>query len=116
MKWMLHVLGAVLANGVGLYAASRFVPGVELTSDPKGFALAVLILSGLNFALKPVLKLILGPVIILTLGLGLIVVNALVLFILDMLSQGLMIQGTVALIIASLVIGAVNFVFHLIFK
>lgn len=116
MKWILHALGAVLANGAGLYVASRFVPGVDLTSDLKGIAFITLVLTGLNIVVKPILKLILGPVIILTLGLGLIAVNALVIFILDMLSQGLMIQGTVALLLATLVIGAANFVFHLLFK
>ena len=116
MKWIFHLIGAVLANGAGLFIASKFVGGVELTANFNEFAVVTLIFTGLNFVVKPLLKLFLGPIIILTLGLGLIVVNALVLYLLDILSPGLMIQGVSSLIIASFIIGVINFIFHLIFK
>ena len=43
---------------------------------------------------------------------GLIVVNAFILYLLDILSQNLTIDGIPALIYASVIIGLVNFVFH----
>jgi len=116
MKWLIKVIGAVLANGLALLLAAYFIQGFKLTSDYKEIALVALILTGLNFVLKPMLKLILGPIIILTLGLGLILVNAIVLYVLDILTENLTIETIPALVFASLIIGAVNFVFHLLTK
>ena len=116
MKWLIQVIGAVLVNGLSLMAAAYFISGFKLTSDLKEVALIALILTALNFILKPVLKLILGPIIILTLGLGLILINAVVIYILDILTKNLTIETIPALVFASLIVGAVNFIFHLFTK
>lgn len=116
MKWLIKVIGATLVNGLALLVAAHFIPGFKLTSDLKEVAVIALILTALNFILKPVLKLILGPIIILTLGLGLFFVNAIVLYILDILTKNLTIETIPALIFASLIVGAVNFIFHLLIK
>ncbi len=116
MKWLIKVIGAVLANGLSLMAAAYFIQGFKLTSDLKEVALIALILTALNFILKPMLKLILGPIIILTLGLGLFFVNAIVIYILDILTKNLTIETIPALVFASLIVGTVNFTFHLLIK
>ena len=116
MGWLIKVIGATLANGLALLVAAYFISGFKLTSDYKEVAVIALILTALNFILKPVLKLILGPIIILTLGLGLFLVNAIVLYILDILTKNLTIETIPALAFASLVVGAVNFTFHLLIK
>ena len=116
MKWLIRVIGAILANSLALFIAAHFIQGFKLTSDLKEIALIALILTGLNFVLKPVLKLILGPIIILTLGLGLFLVNAIVIYILDILTKNLTIETIPALVFASIIIGAVNFTFHLLIK
>lgn len=115
MQFLISIVFAVIANGLALFAADRFVEGFVLaTGDLKAFAIVTLILTVLNFVLKPVLKLLLGPIIILTLGLGAILVNAVILKVLDFLSPALSIQGLVALLYATLIVTAINFVFHLI--
>ena len=116
MRWLIKVIGATLANGLALLLAAHFIQGFKLTSDLKEVAVIALILTGLNFVLKPMLKLILGPIIILTLGLGLFLVNAVVIYILDILSKNLTIETVPALILASVLVGAVNFTFHLLIK
>ena len=114
MRFLAKILVAIAANAIGLWVAAAYIPGFVLTSDPKELIKIALILTLLNFIVRPILKLVLGPVILLTLGLGLIIVNALVLYILDKLSAGLTIESVLALFYATLLIGVINFIFHLI--
>lgn len=102
-----------MINGVALFAAAYFISGFNLDVSLKNLAILALILTALNMFLKPLLKLLLGPIIILTLGFGLIFVNMLVLYILDILSQDLTIESVFALLYSSIIIGLVNFIFHL---
>ncbi len=114
MKWLFHLVGAVLANALGLYLAQRYVPGFVITP----FTISVLsllaaILTVLNALAKPLLKLLLGPFILITLGLGIIVINAIILYALDYFSPQLTITTIPALFFGTLIISAVNLVFHI---
>ena len=111
-KFFAKIIVAVIANGLGLLAAAQFVQGFHLADDLREVTLIALILTALNFFIKPILKFILGPLIILTFGAGLIAVNAFVLYLLDITTAGLMIEGILALVFASLIIGALNILFH----
>ena len=113
MKWLAKIIVAVIANAVALLSAAAYIPGFRLEGDLKQVAGIALILTILNFILKPILKLVLGPIIILTLGLGLIIVNALILYVLDIISKNLTIETIPALVYATILVGVVNFVFHL---
>ncbi len=114
MKIIWKLIVAVLANGVGLWLAERFIPGFVLSPQWQDILIVGGVLTLLNIFVKPVLKLILGPITIFTLGLGVIVVNAIVLYILDILSKHLTIETTMALLLATLVLSATNITFHLI--
>lgn len=113
MKLAAHIVVTIIANAIGLIAAARFVSGFDLNVDTMSLLTLAAILAALNFFLKPILKLFLGPIIVLTLGFGIIVVNAFILYLLDISSQNLRIETIPALIYASVIIGLVNFVFHL---
>ena len=123
MHWLLKLAFVTVGNAFALWLANRWVPGFVLTTPLLGLILLGLVLTILNFILKPVLTLALGPIIILTLGLGLIVVNALILWLaaylshlpqLDFIHGSITIQTIPALIIATVIVSAVNFVIHLI--
>lgn len=116
MKLLAHIIVAVIANVIGLVAAAYFVIGFDLNVDVPSLVMLAAILTALNFFLKPILKLFLGPVIVLTLGLGLILVNAVILKILDIISQNLSIDSIQALMYGAILIGLVNFVFHYVTK
>lgn len=103
---------AYVINLLGLVVAAYFVPGIQLTQDPKSLMLVALIFTLLNFILKPVLKMLLGPFILITLGLALILINMGMLYLLDKLSSNLTIVGVPALLYGALIIGIVNLVFH----
>lgn len=113
MRWIAKIILAILANSIALLAAATYIPGFKLDGDLKQIVGMALILTLLNFTIKPILKLVLGPIIVLTFGLGLILVNALVLYILDILSKNLTIETIPALIYATILVGFINFVFHL---
>ena len=113
MKLAAHLIVAIIANAIGLLAAAYFVSEFNLIVNYQSLFVLAAIFTLLNFVLKPILKLFLGPIIILTLGLGLILINALILYLLDILSKNLTIETVPALIYSSLIVGAVNFIFHL---
>ena len=113
MKSLSKILVAIVMNAVALFAAGYFVSGFAIQADLRTFVIMAAVLTLLNAVVKPILTLVLGPIIIITLGLGLVFVNMAVLFILDKLFQNLTIHTIPALLYASLIIGIVNFVFHL---
>jgi putative membrane protein len=116
LKFVLIVAGNVLA----LWLANLYVPGFVLSGTWYQIAFVALIFSLLNGFLKPILKFVLGPIIVLTLGIALVVVNAIILYILpilvnhiDFLQGSIIIQDIPALVYATLIVSAVNFIIHL---
>ena len=93
-----------------------YIPGITIQSGIRGLLLITLLFTALNIFIKPILKFILSPIIILTLGLGLLLINAVILFILDLLTEQLTIQGVLPLMLATLLISAANFVIHIVKK
>ena len=116
MKWVFKTAVIIVANVFVFMLVERFVPGFKLIGGFSQILLVAAVFTALNYAVKPILKLILGPLIVITLGLGLILVNMLVLFILDNLMKNLTIEGTLALFYSSIILGFANFILHLVFK
>lgn len=116
MKWIAVITLSILVNTFGLLVAANYISGFTLSGDLTETVLVALVLTFLNMTLKPILRLFLGPIIILTLGLGLIFVNSIILYILDILSKNLMIEGILPLLWGSVIIGGLNFIVHLVKK
>lgn len=120
MHWLARLAIIVGGNMIALWVAETYVPGFVVSGGWVIFLLAAIVLAVLNFLLKPLLTLILGPVIVLTLGLGVLVVNAVILYLLpvvsdhiDFLRGSITIQSIPALFFATLVVSIVNFIIHL---
>lgn len=120
MHWLVKAVFVIAGNAFALWLAERYVPGFALNATLLQLATIALILALLNFILKPILTLILGPLIVLTLGLGVIIVNAIIIWLLpiladhlDFLRGSINIQTIPALLFATLIVSAVNFVIHL---
>jgi len=113
MKLIARALVLFTGNIAGLMLARELVPGFLLAATNHGVLTTALVLGLLNLTLKPFLKLILSPLIILTLGFVLILINAVVLGVLDIFTDNLTILGILPLLFSSLIIGLVNFIFHL---
>ena len=98
----------ILGNSLALYAAAYWVPGFVVNGGIREYLLAGVVLGILNFAIRPVLKLITMPLIILTLGLWTIVINALLLWAVDYAFDFMSIQDLTALVWAVIIISIVN--------
>ncbi len=114
MHFLARIVVAVIVNGLGLFLANRFVPGfIVTTSNWQAFLTIAGALVLLNSFLKPLITLLLSPVIVITFGIGFVLVNAIILKLLDFISLDLTILTIPALLWSALLIGAVNFIFHL---
>jgi putative membrane protein len=111
---MIRIVVALISNAFALLLAQAIVPGFLLSPNFFDVLILALILAALNFFLKPVLKLIFGPIIVLTLGIGALAINMIIIYILDILSKGITIQGNLllTLLFVSLIVGGVNMVVH----
>jgi putative membrane protein len=116
MKLIGRFIFHIFSNAVAIVIAASFVPGFLFNGDLVGLAVAAFVLSVINTFIRPVLKLMLGPIVVLTFGLFLVVLNAISLFLvpylLEILGFGspITIEGYLPLLLATLIISAVNVV------
>ena len=116
MKIIRNILSSLLINATAIWIAQYFVSGFYVELDIISFIKIVTLFTLINILLKPLAKMMFGPITILTLGLGIIIVNALMLYLLILIFPGIIaIAGLYALIYATIIIGAVNFILHLFF-
>jgi putative membrane protein len=120
MHWLARVAITTAGNAFALWVINRFVPGFVVSMNLSQLLLLALILSFLNFILKPILDLIFAPVIILTLGIGVLIVNGIIVWLLptiashiDFLHGSITIETTLALVLGTIVISVVNIIIHL---
>jgi len=113
MRFLARIVLSFIANTFALLLAAYLLSGFMLQEDPLRVAFVAAMLTLINLLVKPFLKLLASPLIILTFGLALFFVNALILYVLDFLSEDLTIEGIHTLLLATILLGAVNFVTHL---
>jgi putative membrane protein len=106
------IIVGLLANIAGLYLAHMWVAGFAVGGGWQGYAVAGIVLGILNLIVRPILKLISTPLIIVSLGLFLIVINAIILWLAAQLTPYIIIENLVALLWATVVVAAVNFIAH----
>ncbi|HXF91577.1 MAG TPA: phage holin family protein [Nitrospiraceae bacterium] len=101
-----------LVTGVAVFLAITIVPGIDAQSLSAGLA-AILLLSLLNAAVRPVLYLFSLPLIILSLGLFMVIINALLLQLVGWLVKGFVVEGFWASVWGALLISIVSFILNL---
>ena len=104
------ILIRLLGNVLALYLANMWVPGFVVIGNWKEYLIAGLALGVLNLIVGPILKIITFPLVIVSLGLFLIVINAIILWLAAQLTGYIIIDSYVALLWATLVVAAVNFI------
>lgn len=93
----------VLISALGLWLASRLLPGVEVGS--LGSLLAAALLLGLaNAIVRPILVLLTLPITLVTLGLFLLVINGLMILLVSRLLHGFHVHGLITAILASMIV------------
>ena len=77
-------IGSVIATGIALWVAARFVPGItipsssfaKLPADAYTFGLVALVFGVANSLVKPTVKILSVPITLLTLGMAGVVLSA----------------------------------------
>lgn len=110
------VIFSIVGNGLGLFAAQRYIEGFVFTGGFLNYAAAGLFLAFLNFTLKPIIKIITAPLILLTLGLFIIIINALLLWLTDFIFDFMAIETLGALVLSTILIGIINLIVGAVYK
>lgn len=116
MKFIGKIIFSVIVNALAIWAAARFVPGFIFQGDWFALSMAAIILTLINFFIRPLLKFLFGPLILLTLGAFLFVINIVTLFLLDKFSPSITINGLLPLFLATVIISLINALCGSIFK
>ena len=104
---MFRFLFRVLFAAVGLYIATRLVPGIAADGWTT-LLIAGLLLGVVNAVVKPVVVVLTFPITLLTLGLFLLVVNAAMLGLVAWLLDGLVVKGLISGMLGAIVVGVVS--------
>lgn len=108
---MLRLVAQVALNGLAVWLAARFVPGVDYEGDVPYLLLTGVVIGLINLLVKPLVTFLSLPAIILTLGLFLLVINGAMFLLADVVLDGLTIEGCAPAILGGLVLTLCNWVF-----
>jgi putative membrane protein len=100
---MLGVLLRMALVALGLYIASRLVPGVAF-DDIKSLILAALVLAVVNAVIRPLLILLTLPFTIITLGLFIFIINAALFYGVSLLLPGFHLADFGSALLGSIVV------------
>jgi putative membrane protein len=104
---MVRFIIRVLFAAVGLWLAARLVPGISADGWPT-LVFAGLLLGLVNAVVRPVVVVLTLPITVLSLGFFLLVVNAGMLGLVAWLLDGLVVQGLVAGMLGTIIVGLVS--------
>ena len=102
-------------NALALWLADRIVGRVDLSHSWLTVIVAALVLTVLNYYVKPVLKLLAFPLVILTLGIALFFISMLMLWLTSALVTGFQIDGFWPLVKATIIVWIVNVIVEAVF-
>ncbi len=106
---MLGFLIRAAVVALGLWVASRIVPGVSISSG-ESLIWAALLLGVVNAIVRPVLIVLTFPITILTLGLFLLIINGLMVELVAHFLHGFVVTGLWPAILTSLVVTLTSWV------
>ena len=106
---MIGVLLRMALVGLGLYIASRLVPGVSF-ADTKTLILAALVLAVVNAVIRPIVILLTLPFTIITLGLFVFFINAALFYGVSLLLPGFHVSDFAAALLGSIVVSITSLI------
>jgi putative membrane protein len=108
------ILGTA-GNVLALWAAARIVGNVDLTRSWWTVILAALVLTLLNWYVKPVIRLLAIPLVIVSLGIALFFISMLMLWLTSAVVSGFDIHGFWPLVKATIIVWIVNMIVEAVF-
>ena len=112
---MRRLIIGTAGNAVALWAAARIVGNVDLSSSWWTVILAALVLTLLNWYVKPVIKVLAFPLVIVTLGIALFFISMFMLWLTSAVVSGFDIDGFWPLVKATIIVWIVNMLIEAIF-
>ncbi len=101
----------LLLSALAVVVLANILPGVSVDSYLTAVIVA-LVLSLLNFLVKPILIILTLPITILTLGLFLLIINALIILLADTLVTGFSVSSIWWALLFSLLLSLLNSILH----
>ena len=95
--------------GLGLWLASKIVPGIEFSSTGTLIA-AALLLGIVNAVIRPILVILTFPITLLTLGLFLLVINGLMIQLVAVFLKGFLVAGFWPAVGAAIIVSLTSWV------
>ena len=105
---MRNLVIRLLINAAALWAAARWVTGIELSGSVTKVLFVALIFGLVNAVIRPIVRFFSFPLIILTLGLFTFVINAGMLWLTAQISSSLFVAGPRAALMGALTISVVS--------
>jgi putative membrane protein len=112
---MIKFLVRAAFAALGLWAASKLVPGVSI-DNPGTLIVAAVLLGVVNALVRPVVFILTLPITVVTLGLFLLVVNAAMIGLVALLLGGFRVEGLIAGVFAAIVTGVASWIGHLLLR
>ena len=100
-------LGKILISAIAIVISAYLLPGVSVDNFFVAVLLAI-VLSFLNFLVKPLLIIFTIPLTIMTLGLFLLVINAVLILLADAIMPGFFVEGFWWALLFSLLLSLTN--------
>ncbi len=100
---------------LGLYTASYLLEQVSYTDVSSLFAGGAF-LGFVNFFIRPVLKLLTLPIRLLTLGLFTFFINTAIVWFVQLMLEGVVVENTISLLLATGIIWCLEFTTHIFLK
>ena len=111
----MQIVIALALNALALMATTYVVPGFKVDNFTTAL-LAAVVLGVVNTFIRPILAFVTAPLNVVTLGLFSFVINAVMLFLVSSFVPGLMIDGWIPAILASIVLSVVSTVLNSVLK
>lgn len=111
----MNLILRILLSAVAVVILSKILPGIGVDSYITAIIVAV-VLSLLNFIVKPILVILTLPVTIVTLGLFLLIVNAIIILLADRLVSGFQVDGIWWALLFSLLLSLLQSLFFSLLK
>lgn len=114
---MQRLLVRLIVNGIALWAAAQWVPGISYDGDWVSLGIVALIFGIVNALIRPILKLLTCPLILATLGFFILIINALMLLLVGNVAQSMgisfQVDGFGAAILGAIVVSIVSIILNI---
>ncbi|MBD3661005.1 MAG: phage holin family protein [Arenibacter algicola] len=107
----MNLILRILLSAVAVVILAKILPGVGVDSYTTAIIVAI-VLSLLNFIVKPILIILTLPVTILTLGLFLLIINAIIILLADYFIDGFQVNNIWWALLFSLLLSFLQSIFY----